>query len=302
MNSTIYHHSSPPGFESRLIQFVLGLLGMKKRMKSRILKNKYSKTPAKIPGALKRKYDISEELHEGRKVWTISPANRKSDLLVLFFHGGSYYGNISKLHWNFIGNLIEKIDCTAVVPDYPLAPEFKCIDNYRFIEELYEWLLEKDTYKRIVLMGDSAGAGLALGLAQKIRSELKRQPDHIVLLSPWLDVSMSNPDLWLRDHADKIINIEALKTAGKNYAGELDIKDCRVSPLYGDMAGLGRISIFAGTNDLLIADARLCRQLLESTRAGFNYFEYPEMFHDWMLITRLKESRDVILKIAGILL
>jgi acetyl esterase/lipase len=301
MSNIVYYHEEPPGFESKLIQFVLGLLGMKKRMKSKVLKNKYSKIPAKIPRSLKRKYHVAEDMHEGRKVWTICRKNKKSDTVVLYFHGGAYYGNITRLHWSFIEQLLNNADISIVIPDYPLAPEYNCAENFSFVEKLYAGLLKTHISRRIVFMGDSAGAGIALGLAQKIKQDQKQQPDHIILLSPWLDVSMSNPELLLYDEADKIINIDALKAAGKNYAGEFDVRDHRVSPLYGDLSGLGMISIFTGTNDLLIADARMCRKSLESSGIVFNYFEYPGMFHDWMLITRLKESRDVILKIAGIL-
>jgi acetyl esterase/lipase len=39
-------------------------------------------------------------------------------------------------------------------------------------------------------MGDSSGGGMALALAQKARDAGLQQPRDLVLLSPWLDVTM----------------------------------------------------------------------------------------------------------------
>jgi acetyl esterase/lipase len=146
-------------------------------------------------------------------------------------------------------------------------------------------------------MGDSAGGGLALGFAQKIRNEKLKQPEQIILFSPWLDLSMSNPEIVKFDKFDKILSIEGLKIAGKKYADAMSLTDFRVSPIYGDFSNLGMISIFTGTSDVLIADARKLKQLLEIQNINFNYFEYSGMFHDWVVVTSLSETKDVLSRI-----
>ncbi len=67
-----------------------------------------------------------------------------------------------------------------------------------------------------------------------------------------------------------------------------------MSPIYGDFSGLGEISVFMGTNELFVADARRLKQLLKDQRIDFNYFEFTEMFHDWVLVPSLKETKKVI--------
>jgi acetyl esterase/lipase len=112
---------------------------------------------------------------------------------------------------------------------------------------------------------------------------------------------MSNPDAGPAEKADKILSIEGLRSAGQKYAGDLDMKDYRVSPIFGDFNGLCSTSVFTGTEDILNADARKYRELMKNLKKDqqnqFNYFEYPGMFHDWVIITSLKESRDAISKI-----
>ena len=147
-------------------------------------------------------------------------------------------------------------------------------------------------------MGDSAGGGLAFGFAQQLKIEGRNQPDQLILFSPWLDVTMTNPDIKAIEKEDKILSVEGLREAARKYSGKTDLKEYRISPIYGCFTGLCSISVFTGTNDILNPDAQKCRQLMKDQPASFNWFEYPGMFHDWVIITRLKESRDVINKVT----
>jgi len=293
-----YRHDPPPSFQSKLIQSAFGVFGMKKTMEMKMITDNFVKDPAKLPKSLLRNFNIQEDKRHNRRVWTISPKEVKSNVVILYLHGGAYMGNISKQHWDLIVQLINKTKAIITIPDYPLAPEATCDETYVFIQDLYARLKNDYPGKRIIFIGDSAGGGLALGFVQKLRNENKEQPDDVILFSPWLDVTMSNPDLHLLEKGDKLLSIEGLKSAGQKYAGSIDLEDYRVSPLYGDLTGLCRISIFTGTKDLLNADAQKFKQLMNGQHINFNYYEYPEMFHDWVIITSLKESSDAIKKVV----
>jgi acetyl esterase/lipase len=295
-----YQHNIAPGFQSKLIQFTVGLFGMKQRMEKKMITNSFVKDPVKIPVTLLRNFSIQESEQKGRKVWTISPPVNKSDLVILYFHGGAYMGNICKEHWIFIEKLISKTNAEIVIPDYPLAPEGTYKETYNFIGDLYMRLITNYPTKRIIFMGDSAGGGLAIGFTQQLRNEKKKQPCEIIAFSPWLDITLSNPNIKMYEKKDKILSIKGLKSAGQKYAGNADSKDYRVSPIYGDFAGICRISIFTGTNDILIADAHKLKQIMQVQNSNFNYFEYPGMFHDWVIFTSLKESDDVMNKVVDL--
>ena len=301
MRNIDYQHNIAPGFQSKLIQIALGLFGMKKRMEKKMITNSFVKDPVKIPGTLLRHLNIQEAEQEGRKVWTISPLVNESDLVILYFHGGAYMGNICKEHWTFIEKLISKTNATIVIPDYPLAPEATYKETYDFIGDLYMRLITNYPKKRIIFMGDSSGGGLAIGFTQQLRNEKKKQPFEIIAFSPWLDITMSNPKIKMYEKQDKILSIKGLKSAGQKYAGNIDSKDYRVSPIYGDFDGICRISVFTGTNDILIADAHIFKQIMQVQNGSFNYFEYPGMFHDWVIVTSLKESDDVINKVVTLM-
>ena len=297
MNSIDYRHSVSQSFQSKLIQMAMVIFGIKKKIERKMITNGFAQKPAKITISLLKNFNTQEAEQNSRKVWTISPIDNKSDLIILYFHGGAYMFNISIMHWHLIEKLISKTGATIVVPDYPLTPDASYKETYVFVEALFTRLIAEHPDKRIVFMGDSAGGGLALGFAQQLRDENKKQPDQIIIFSPWLDVTMGNPITERLAKEDKLLSIAGLKHAGQKYAANSDLKDFRVSPVYGDLTGMCRISLFTGTKDILNADAQKFRQLMKEQNISFNYFEYPEMFHDWIIISGLKESVDVINKV-----
>lgn len=288
--------------ELKIMDFVLAAMGMKNKMERNIKNNTFSKVPATMPHSLRKKTNqITYEL-KGRKVWSLSPKDESgSEWVVLFLHGGAFYSNITQGHWSLINKLIQHTGATFIVPDYPLAPENACEDIVQFVDEVYSRLIRDYEGQRIAFMGDSAGAGLALSLLLKIQTTEIPLPEKVILFSPWLDVSMSNPEIDELDKHDKILHVEALREAGRNYAGNLSTTHFLVSPIYGDYVYEGEISIFTGTHDILLADARILKEKLSAQKIKANYFEYPGMCHDWVLITQLPGSVDTMLKVRDLL-
>lgn len=295
-----YKHSASLSFEAKMIQSIMHLIGMKKKMEKKLKSNSFEKKPTTLSKSLTRNFSIQEKVHNGRAVWTISPKDTNTNVVILFLHGGAYMANISKLHWGLVEQLITSLHATVVVPDYPLAPEARCEETYEFVHLLYTQMIATYATKRIVLIGDSAGGGLAFGYVQQLRNKNIQQPHQIILFSPWLDVTMTNPNIKLIYKDEPILSIDGLKNAGQQYAGNIDVLDYRVSPIYGEFNALCKISIFTGTNDILHADTQKCKELMKMQQIQLNYFEYPHMFHDWVIMSRLKESRDVINKVYNL--
>ncbi len=301
MNNIDFTYSQHPSFQARMIKSVFRWMGMKKKTEKKMTGNGFAKNPSNPSWFFKQSYDVQESDFKGRKVWTISPKETKSNVVILYLHGGAYMANIIAQHWGLAAQLISKTNATMVVPDYPLAPETIFSEIYAFVEALYATILDEYSSKQFIFMGDSAGGGLALGLVQLLRNEGKQQPEQIILFSPWLDVSMSNPQLLSIEKDDTILSIKGLKSAGEKYAGIAGLNDFRVSPLLGNLEGLCRISVFTGTHDILNPDAKKLKALMNEQGLSINCFEYPQLFHDWVIITSLKESQDVIDKVYDLI-
>lgn len=298
--SITYIHNRPPSFKSKALQSLMGIIGAKNRMEKELNSTSAFSAPAELPKSVPDKFNVQVDEIKQRKVWTISPEKNVSQNVVLYIHGGGYVSNLTKYDWGLIEALLCKTNSMIVVPDYPLAPASNCEDVYDYFDCLYRSLVSKGPGKNIVFLGNSAGGGLALGFAQQLRNEKRTlpQPSQLILVSPWLDITLSNPDIHMLEKKDKRLSIKGLQMAAKAYAGSVDGKDFRVSPIYGDFSGLGKISVFIGTNDLFVADARKFRGLLDDKNIPFNYFEYPKMFHVWVAVTGLKEAQHAIEQIA----
>lgn len=245
------------------------------------------------PKMFQKKYKIDSMQIDGRNVFTLSPKNHTKNRMVLYLHGGAFVHSFAKQHWVFIGTLIDKLQCKIVAPDYPLAPDHTYEESFSFVELLFKTITEQNNYRDFVLMGDSAGGGFALALAQKLIEDNLSQPAKIILLSPWLDISMSNPEIYEIASKDPFSEVEDLKLAGKTYSGNTDVNNYLLSPINGSLEGLGKIILFTGTHDVLFADAKKLRKLCHSKGIDISYYEYNKMMHCWMLFN-FPESRKAI--------
>ena len=178
----------------------------------------------------------------------------KSDITVFYIHGGGYEHDFSPFHWKFIKKIIENTDALVIAPAYHLIPFGNCQDSFNLIVPLYREYTQKHLQRKIVLMGDSAGAGLALALAEHFSSEHIRVPDELILMSPWVDVSMENPEISEYVSKDPWLTIPWLKVCGRHWAGQYDVRDWHVSPLNGNCSGLQNVTVFVGTSELFYPD------------------------------------------------
>lgn len=288
-------------FATKIFRVLLGLMGVKRRMGKNIAKGNYRKKPAGIPRSIAMENTVATVQIDGRTVWNISQKDQDYEVVILYLHGGAYFSNLTILHWKLIRKLFEKTKSKIVVPDYPLAPKVTCNDTYLFLDKLYNLVLDENPEKRIVFVGDSAGGGLALGFAQQLRNEGKTQPDHIILYSPWLDASMTDPKLKELEKIDKVLNLNGLREAGEKYAGSMGVENFRVSPLFGNLKRLGKISVFTGTHEMLNADAKKLKEKAAKVGVYLNYFEYKGLFHDWVLVPYLSATQDVVQKTARLI-
>jgi acetyl esterase/lipase len=299
--SAVYIHNRPASFRSQFLQFIMSLIGLKHRTEKKITTKQFAQQAEALPKSMQKNFQVGINELMGRKIWTFKPNTETTAKVILYIHGGAFITSLTKYDWNLIERLSTKTQATIIVPDYPLAPAANCSDVYDYFDHLYTRMLSDFSHEKIIFLGNSAGGGFALGFAQKLRNENKPQPSQIILISPWLDITMSNPDIKDVAKNDKALGIKGLQMAGQLYAGTLKAKDYRVSPIYGEFSRLGKISVFIGTHDLFIADTRKLKNILDNAGIEISYFEYPKMFHVWVAVTNLKEAQHAIQQIASLI-
>ncbi|HAS39173.1 MAG TPA: hypothetical protein DCS93_01780 [Microscillaceae bacterium] len=298
--SQVYIHQKPESFQSKMTKIFLVLTRAKGALKRILAHKKIRNDPAPIPKYFAKKYQVTITTFAKRTLWTIGPKNGASNQVIFYMHGGSYLYNVATLHWNFLAKMVDQAQATIVVANYPIAPQATANRAYSYLHKLYEQVLNDYQEQEIIFMGDSAGGGLAIAFTQFLRDHHLTQPKQIIALSPWLDITLRNPDIAFVDKDDKMLEAFSLREAGKLFAGDMDITDPRVSPIYGGFNDLAKLSVFVGAHDIFVADCRKLRAKLEKENIAFNYYEYPKMLHTWAL-TSLKEAKIAFTQIVSLL-
>lgn len=222
----------------------------------------------------------------GRNIFIVTPKNRsKTNIKILYFHGGSYVAEATKQHWDFIEKIVNDTGATVILPDYPLTPKYNYKDVFQMTVPLYKEIIERIDTNQLIIMGDSAGGGLALALEEKVGTENLPMPARTILISPWLDVRLTNPQINEVQKKDKQLNKETLKLAGIAYAGEDGIDSYLVNPIDGDLTKLKNITILTGTHDILNPDVHLLKQKAEEQEVGeqIQIKQYEKAGHIWVI-------------------
>lgn len=139
-----------------------------------------------------------------------------------------------------------------------------------------------------------------LALAQHLHEGGLPQPGNVVLLSPWLDATLSNPEIAAVDKIDPFMGVEGLKYAGAEYTRNVDPKSYLASPVYGSCRDLAPVTVFIGTRDVFLPDCRKLRERAAAEGVEIDYREYEGMVHDWML-GPLPEAKQVLNEIVAML-
>ena len=246
-----------------------------------------------VPIANPKKYikvDVQEKDVDGMQVFVWNENRDTNQKVILFLHGGAYILQPSMMHFTLVHKIAKAIDAKVVFPIYPKAPKHQYRETYEKLEQLYRGLLEENTNPNsIIFMGDSAGGGLSLGFAIYLKELSLPQPKELVLFSPWVDIATDNPEIASYEPFDPILKQSGIHEVAKFWAGE-DLKQPLVSPLFGDLSGLGRISIYIGTHDILYPDNRLLHEKLLKERINHRYIEREKMNHVYVGLP-IKEAR-----------
>lgn len=238
----------------------------------------------KVPKEIGETCQIETEQFMGRNIFIVTPKNKnKSSIKILYFHGGAYVAETSEKHWEFIEQMVNDTGATVILPDYPLTPKYIYKDVFKMVVPLYKEIIEKVDTNDFILMGDSAGGGLGLALEEKIGEENLPMPAKTILISPWLDVRMTNPAIDEVQKNDKELNKETLKLAGIAYAGEDGINSYLVNPIEGDLSKLKNVTILTGTYDILNPDVHILKERAEKVGIQIVVKQCEQAGHIWMI-------------------
>lgn len=216
-------------------------------------------------------------------VFSVRAAGSTPQRTVLYLHGGGYVGEVDRFHWRYVAELARRVDVRVVVPAYPLAPEHTWRDAHPPLLRLAEQLAIESP-RGVVLMGDSAGGGLALALAQQLAAGPGPQPTGLVLLSPWVDLTSSTPGTREASAADPWLRMSKIDLYASWWAGEDDPARPEVSPLFGALGGLPPLLVLCGTRDTLWPQVAELVRRSRQAGAEVTYQEEAGLLHVYPIL------------------
>jgi acetyl esterase/lipase len=286
--------------EAKNIEYVLRKLKLRDRISKMILAPKRNTRYKLPPKRMMKRYDVEHITIDGWDCFSLQSGPNPTKNII-YFHGGAYAMEAQKVQWDIVNNILSEADCMVTFVDYPLAPEYTCVDTINMVKNTYRHFC-KETKQEIILMGDSAGGGLALALAQIIKMESGiMNPSKIILLSPWLDISMTDNISVDQENNDVMMDRQTLRVAGEKYIGELSPKNPLCSPIYGNVLDMGSIVIFTGTSEILNPQAKILKEKIENSNGKIVYHEYKGMQHMWLAYP-IPEARDAMKKVCRLIM
>ena len=220
-----------------------------------------------------------------------------AERLIIYLHGGIYVNEIRLPHIIFCDKLAKKVNACVFAPIYPLAPNHSYEETYEIVEKLYDYFLTLK--KPVIIMGDSAGGGLSAAFSEHLAVKNKPQPENLILISPWVDVSMSGDyDV----EFDPMLGVDGLRKMGETWAGDLDPKDYKVSPLFGEVSKLPKTTLFVGTHEIFYPDVVKFHDKLKDNGVEAELIVGYEMTHVYPVYPLVPESKEAFKKIVEIIL
>lgn len=230
----------------------------------------------------------------------IQPKTTQSGRGILYLHGGGYVVGSSKSHTKLAAQIGHTAQAQVWLPEYRLAPEHPSPAALEDVIGVYKALLAQgQDPKKLMIAGDSAGGGLSLSTAIALRDAGLPLPAALVLLSPWVDLSLSGSTMKTHATQDAMLSKDWLAWCANNYCGQKSVTDPTCSPLYADLTGLPPILIHVGTEEVLLDDAKRLAEQAKKYDISTSLRVYDKVGHVFQFHAGiLKESDDSIERIG----
>ena len=222
--------------------------------------------------------------------WVRARGYGQVPLVILYLHGGGYVSGSPSSHRAVTGHLAARCDARVFAADYRLAPEHPFPAALDDALAAYRGLLAEGVDPgNVVIAGDSAGGGLSVATALRLRELALPLPRALVLFSPWTDLRLAH----LMLEADEVLlTLPWLHEGARAYLGTQNAGHPLVSPVAGQLHGLPPTLIQVGTDEILLEDSRRLHQHMAAAGLVARLEEFPGRWHVFHLFAGILADAD----------
>lgn len=254
---------------------------------------------AKQFGKLPEGISVEKELISNINSEWIKPKNCDNEKLIFYVHGGGYVSGSLDDHRTVVAKISDLTNTALLHYEYRLAPEFPFPHALEDSLLVYKSIFEKGYEpENILIMGESAGGGLALALLLAMKDQNIRLPKAIVAISPWTDLSLSG-ETYKTKNAVSVAPLDSWAVFSHHYIGKDNPKNPLISPLFGDLKNLPPIFINSGEADELFDDGKSFFEKAKTSGVDITFREGKGMIHCYPLLSPMfKEATDAMKEIV----
>lgn len=229
----------------------------------------------------------------------ITPRNPQQRV-ILHLHGGAFFAGSSRTHLAMATELAARCHATVYMLDYRRAPEHPYPAALDDGLTAYHALLGQGYLpEQIFLGGDSGGCAHILSLAIALRDQGLPMPAGLILLSPFVDLTLTLPSVTTHAKRDPMITAHALRRGADAYRGKLTLNDPRISPLFAKLHGLPPMLIQVGSEEILLDDARQLAERVQDAGGTVDCQVYQGMWHNFQMFNQLISDAENALDQIG---
>lgn len=222
--------------------------------------------------------------------WFSTPAS-DPERVFLYLHGGGYAIGCINSHRDLLARLCISSGMRVLAVDYRLAPEHPFPAQLDDARRVYQWLVREQGVDpaRIVIGGESAGAGLTLSTLCALRDRDMALPAAAVLLSGWFDLSARSMSMQMNSPYDFVTQL-GVRAMAKRYAPRAEHQNPLVSPIHADLSRLPPLLIQVGAAETLLDDSVRVADSARQAGTEVSLEVWPDMIHAWHLLAPIVEE------------
>ena len=225
---------------------------------------------------------IEGEMIEGISCyWLYKKGTKAEKRIIVYLHGGCFVLGSILSHQALVSHLANDLNLPILFIEYRLAPENPFPSAIDDILQVYQYILFKKQIKDMVIIGESAGAGLALSLISGLNRSSIPRPEQLVMLSPWVDLRCTNHSILYNAAKDPILTKEQLQSFTSMYIGSNKLSGA--NPVETMMGEFPPTLILVGSGEILIDDSRLAFTKISDKQPKTKLSIYEGQTHVWLL-------------------
>ncbi|MFL6519449.1 MAG: alpha/beta hydrolase [Chthoniobacterales bacterium] len=214
--------------------------------------------------------------------WVSPRKFSKQEPVVYYLHGGGYISGSAKSCRPITATLARRLQTRVFGLDYRLAPENRFPAGVEDALAGYRWLVASGINpESIAVVGDSAGGGMTLALALRLRDAGEALPACLVCLSPWTDMTGNSETLTTNSECDSMFVGDDIERYASVYLGDQSRQNPLASPLLADLSGLPPVLIQVGRDEVLLDDARNLHGKIQAASGSSRLHIYENVPHGW---------------------